>query len=57
MHNCMVTERSESHLKKCLSSGSSGLEHDGQDGEDDDLDGGTTSVPVRSTDTILQHNF
>ena len=30
------------------------LEHDGEDGEDDDLDGGASRVPVRSTDSILQ---
>ena len=55
VHNCRVTLWRVSHLKECLSSGGSGLEHDGEDGEDDDLDGGTASVPVGSTDTILQH--
>ena len=33
------------------------LEHDGQDGEDDDLDGGPASVPVGSTDTVLRQQF
>ena len=42
-----------SHLKECFSTRSSGLEHDGQDGEDDDLDGGATSVPVGPADSIL----
>ena len=42
-----------SHLKEGFSTRSSGLEHDGQDGEDDDLDGGTTSVPVGPADSIL----
>ena len=31
------------------------LEHDGQDGEDDDLDGGAPRVPVRPADTVLSN--
>ena len=49
--------RKGSHLKEGLGTRSSGLEHDGEDGEDDDLDGGTASVPVGSTDTILREIF
>ena len=33
------------------------LEHDGEDGEDDDLDGRPASVPVGSTDTVLQQQY
>ena len=43
-----------SHLKEGFGSRSPGLQHNGQDGEDDDLDGRTASVPVWPTDTILQ---
>ena len=43
-----------SHLQKSFGPWSPGLEHDGEDGEDDDLDGGATSVPVWSADSILQ---
>ena len=45
-----------SHLKESFSSGSSGLQHNGQDGEDDNLNGGTSSIPVWSTDSILKLN-
>jgi len=41
------------HLEESFSTWCPGLEHDGQDGEDDDLDGGATGIPVGATDTIL----
>ena len=44
------------YLEECFSTWCPGLEHDGQDGEDDDLDGGATSIPVGATDTILEIN-
>ena len=47
----------KSHLKECLGPWCPGLEHDGQDGEDDDLDGGATSIPIRTADTILKNIF
>ena len=31
------------------------LEHDGQDGEDDDLDGGAPRVPVGPADPVLRN--
>ena len=43
-----------SDLEECLGPRCPHLEHDGQDGEDDDLDGSTASVPVGAADTILQ---
>ena len=43
-----------SHLEESFSTWCPGLEHDGQDGEDDDLDSGATSVPVGPTDSILK---
>ena len=46
--------RKGSHLKEGLGTRSSGLEHDGEDGEDDDLDGGAARVPVGTADSILQ---
>ena len=46
-----------SHLKEGFGSRSPGLQHNGQDGEDDDLDGRTAGVPVRPTDTILQQQI
>ena len=42
------------HLKESFGPWSPGLEHDGQDGEDDDLDGGATGVPVGAADAILK---
>ena len=45
---------SESHLQKGFGAWSPGLEHDGEDGEDDDLDGGASRVPVRPADSVLQ---
>ena len=45
---------SESHLQKGFGAWSPGLEHDGEDGEDDDLDGGPSCVPVWAADSILQ---
>ena len=52
----MKEESKISHLKESFSSGSSGLQHNGQDGEDDNLNGGTSSIPVWSTDSILKLN-
>ena len=43
-----------SHLKECFGTRSAGLQHDGQNGEDDDLDGCSTSVPVGPRDAVLQ---
>ena len=43
-----------SHLKECFGTRSAGLQHDGQDGEDDDLDGCSTGVPVGPRDAVLQ---
>ena len=44
------------HLKEGLSPRGAGLEHDRQDGEDDDLDSGAASVPVGATDSVLNKN-
>ena len=30
------------------------LEHDGEDGEEDDLDGGAARVPVGAADSVLK---
>ena len=56
MYQCrvmVVVEGRISHLKECLGPGSSSLQHDGEDGEDDDLDGGSASIPIWSTDAEL----
>ena len=50
----MVVEGRISHLKECLGPGSSSLQHDGEDGEDDDLDGCSSGIPVWSTDSVLR---
>ena len=42
-----------SNLEECFGAGSAGFQHDGEDGEDDDLNGGAACVPVGSTDTEL----
>ena len=41
-------------LEESLGARSSHFQHDGEDGEDDDLYGGATRVPVRTTDAVLQ---
>ena len=43
-----------SHLKKCLSPRCSRLQHDREDGEDDDLNGGSASIPVWPADPVLR---
>ena len=45
------------HLQEGLGPGGAGLEHDGEDGEDDDLDGGATRVPVGSADSVLEEGI
>ena len=40
-------------LKERLGAGSSHFQHDGEDGEDDDLDGGSASIPIWPTDAVL----
>ena len=40
-------------LKERLGAGSPHFQHDGEDGEDDDLDGGSPRVPVWPTDSVL----
>ena len=42
-------------LEEGLGSRSSHLQHDGEDGEDDDLYGGAPRVPVGAADAVLQH--
>ena len=42
------------HLKEGLGSRSPGLEHDGEDSEEDDLDGGAPRVPVGTADAVLE---
>ena len=44
------------HLEEGLGSWSLHLQHDGQDGEDDNLNGGSTRIPIWPTDPILQFN-
>ena len=41
-------------LEESLGARGSHLQHDGEDGEDDDLDGGSTSIPIWPTDPVLQ---
>ena len=43
-----------SDLEECLGPRCPHLKHDGQDGEDDDLDSGAPCVPVGSTDPVLR---
>ena len=45
-----------SDLEECLGPRCPHLEHDGQDGEDDDLDSGAPRVPVRPTDPVLRRD-
>ena len=42
------------HLEEGLGSWGAHLEHDGEDGEDDDLDGGPARVPVGAADPVLE---
>ena len=44
----------QTNLQEGFSPRSPSLEHDRENGEDDDLDGGSPGVPVWPTDTILQ---
>jgi len=44
------------NLEESFCTGGPGLEHDGEDGEDDDLDGGAPRVPVGSADSVLAGN-
>ena len=46
-----------SNLEECFGAGSAGFQHDGEDGEDDDLDGGAPRVPVRTADSVLQEGI
>lgn len=41
-------------LQEGLSPGRTGLQHDGQDSKQDDLDGSAAGVPVGSGDSILE---
>ena len=43
-----------SHLKEGLCSWGPSLEHDREDGEDNDLNGSSSGIPVRTTNTILK---
>ena len=43
-----------SHLEESFSTRGSGFEHNGENGEDDDLNGGSTGVPVGPTDAVLR---
>ena len=40
-------------LEESLGARGSHFQHDGEDGEDDDLDGGSASIPIWSTDAVL----
>ena len=42
------------HLEEGLCPRGAHLEHDGEDGEDDDLDGGPARVPVGAADPVLE---
>ena len=42
------------HLEEGLGPRGAHLEHDGEDGEDDDLDGGPARVPVGAADPVLE---
>ncbi len=44
----------EDCLQEGLCSRRPRLQHDGKDGEEDDLDGGTAGVPVGAADTKLE---
>ena len=48
------TKRLTTDLEECLGPRGSHLEHDGEDGEDDDLDGGAPRVPVGPAYTVLR---
>ena len=41
-------------MQKCLGTGSSGFEHDGQNGKQNDLNSRPTSIPIRSANSILE---
>ena len=49
------TEKETTDLEECLGPWGSHLKHDGQDGEDDDLDSGAPRVPVGPADTVLRN--
>merc|ERR1719495_2292066 len=50
------SEPSFNHLEEGLCTRCPGLQHDGEDGENDDLDGGSPCVPVGPADTVLACN-
>ena len=49
-----MSKKDSANLEESFGTGGPGLEHDREDGEDDDLDGSATRVPVGSADSVLQ---
>ena len=50
-------KKDSANLEESFCTGGPRLEHDGEDGEDDDLDGGAPRVPVGSADSVLQERI
>ena len=53
----LCLKKDSANLEECFCTGGPGLEHDGEDGEDDDLDGGPPRVPVGSADSVLEEGI
>ena len=47
-------DRKQTDLKEGLGARRPCLEHDGENGEEDDLDGGAARVPVGAADSVLK---
>jgi len=49
----LCLKKDSANLEECFCTGCPGLKHDGENGEDDDLDGGAARVPVGAADSVL----
>ena len=50
----LCLKKDSANLEECFCTGCPGLKHDGENGEDDDLDGGAARVPVGTADSVLK---
>ena len=50
----LCLKKDSANLEECFRTGCSRLKHDGENGEDDDLDGGAARVPVGAADSVLK---